>query len=88
MSIEPTRREEFAVVTSSRIEALNALNYEMLRAIARTLDEVEASDARAVFFTGAGEKAFCAGAYIGEPTVATREDYRDSFHGMLHTVDP
>ncbi|WP_454693414.1 enoyl-CoA hydratase/isomerase family protein [Achromobacter aegrifaciens] len=66
MSIELTRRDEFAVITIKREHALNALNYEMLRSIGRALDEVEASNARAVFFTGAGEKAFCAGADIGE----------------------
>lgn len=66
MSIELKRREEFAIVTIDRAAALNALNYGMLRALGRTLDEVESSDARAVFFTGAGVKAFCAGADIGE----------------------
>lgn len=66
MSIELTRYDEFAVITINRKQALNALNYEMLRVIGRKLDEVEASDARAVFFTGTGSKAFCAGADIGE----------------------
>jgi len=66
MSIQLTRRDEFAVITINRESALNALNYEMLRAIDRVLDEVEASDARSVFFIGAGTKAFCAGADISE----------------------
>ena len=54
MSIELTRRDEFAVIRIDRAAALNALNYEMLRAIGRALDQVESSDARAVFFIGAG----------------------------------
>ena len=66
MSIELTRCEEFAVITINRIQALNALNYAMVRAISRALDEVESSDARTLFFIGAGEKAFCAGADISE----------------------
>lgn len=66
MSIELSRREEFAVIRINRPEALNALNYGMLRDLGKTLDEVESSDARALFFIGAGEKAFCAGADIGE----------------------
>lgn len=66
MSIELTRKDEFAVITINRMQALNALNYGMLRAIGAALDEVEASDARAVFFTGAGDRAFCAGADVGE----------------------
>jgi enoyl-CoA hydratase len=66
MPIEMSRRGEFAVITLNRVEALNALNYAMLRKIAEGLDEIEASDARAVFFIGAGDKAFCAGADIKE----------------------
>jgi enoyl-CoA hydratase len=64
--IELSRHQEFALIRLNRPEALNALNYETLRAIGRALDEVEASDARAVFFVGTGDKAFCAGADIGE----------------------
>ena len=66
MNIELSRRDEFAVVTINRTDALNALNYGMLCAIGSTLDEVEASDARALFFIGAGDRAFCAGADISE----------------------
>lgn len=66
MSIELTMREEFAIVTVDRAEALNALNYAMLRAIGEVLDQVEQSEARALVFVGAGEKAFCAGADINE----------------------
>lgn len=66
MAIQLTRHEEFAVVTIDRPEARNALNYAMLREIGTVLDQVEASDARAVFFTGSGTKAFCAGADIKE----------------------
>jgi len=66
MSIALTRRDEFAVITINRVEALNALNYDMLRGIDRALDEVEAADAQALFFRGAGHKVFCAGADIGE----------------------
>jgi enoyl-CoA hydratase len=64
--VELTRQQEFAVIRITRTDALNALNYGMLREIGALLDQVEASDARALFFTGAGDKAFCAGADIGE----------------------
>jgi enoyl-CoA hydratase len=64
--VELTRQQEFAVIRITRTDALNALNYGMLREIGALLDQVEASDARALFFTGTGDKAFCAGADIGE----------------------
>jgi enoyl-CoA hydratase len=66
MQIELTRRDEFALITLNRPEVRNAVSYAMLRDIGAALDEVEASDARAVLFVGAGDRAFCAGADIAE----------------------
>jgi enoyl-CoA hydratase len=66
MTIELSRRDEFAIITLRRPEVLNALNYDMLRMLDKALGEVEASDARAVFFIGEGQRAFCAGADISE----------------------
>lgn len=66
MSIELSRRDEFAVIKLSRPEALNALNVQMIKDIGAAIYEADASDARAVIFTGAGDKAFCAGADIKE----------------------
>jgi enoyl-CoA hydratase len=64
MVLELSRRDEFAVVTLNRPEALNALNDAMIEAIDGAISEVAASDARALLFTGAGDRAFCAGADI------------------------
>lgn len=66
MLIELGRHEEFAIIKINRVSAANALSQAMLSAIESALDEVEASDARVLLVTGAGEKAFCAGADIGE----------------------
>ena len=66
MPVELTRIEEFALITLNRPDALNALSFEIVREIGAAIDEAEASDARALLFTGAGEKAFCAGADISE----------------------
>jgi enoyl-CoA hydratase len=68
MTIELKRVEEFALITLNRPEALNALSFALIRDLARTFDEVAASDARALLLTGAGAKAFCAGADIKELT--------------------
>lgn len=66
MSVKLARNDEFAVITLDRPEALNALSAAVLRELAQAFDEVAASDARALIVTGAGSKAFCAGADIKE----------------------
>ncbi|MGZ5139755.1 MAG: enoyl-CoA hydratase/isomerase family protein, partial [Burkholderiales bacterium] len=68
MAIQLTRVEEFALITLDRPEALNALSFALIRDMARVLDEVAQSDARALLIIGAGQKAFCAGADIKELT--------------------
>jgi len=66
MVVQLTRREEAAVITLNRPEALNALSFAILDELAAAFDEVAASDARVLLMTGAGDKAFCAGADIRE----------------------
>jgi len=67
MSVVVTRVEEFALLTLTRPEALNALSFSILRDIDRAFDQVaKMSGIRTLFITGDGEKAFCAGADIKE----------------------
>ena len=66
MAIHLTRIDEVALVTLDRPEVLNALNFELLRDLAAALDQVGVGDARALLITGAGDRAFCAGADIKE----------------------
>jgi enoyl-CoA hydratase len=66
MTVHLTRIDEFAVLTLDRPEALNALNFATLRDLDAALDDVETGDARALLVTGAGDRAFCAGADIKE----------------------
>ena len=66
MAIELKRVEEFAVITLNRPDALNALSFSLIRDLSDRFDEVANSDARALIITGAGTKAFCAGADIKE----------------------
>lgn len=66
MPVTLERRGVFAVLTLNRPEALNALSFAIIDEIAERLDAVAASDARALIVTGAGDKAFCAGADIKE----------------------
>ena len=66
MSVELSRVEEFALIRLNRPQALNALSFSIIEDFARALEQVAASDARALLVTGAGDKAFCAGADIAE----------------------
>ena len=65
MSVHVARDDSVAVVTIDRPDALNALNVETLTELRDRLLELAADeDARVVVLTGAGEKAFVAGADI------------------------
>jgi enoyl-CoA hydratase len=66
MLIERRQVDEFALLTLNRPQALNALNAALLDELAEALDWGAASGARALLITGAGERAFCAGADIAE----------------------
>ena len=66
MAVELTFVEEFALITLNRPQALNALSFALIKDIGAALDQVAQSKARALIVTGAGEKAFCAGADIKE----------------------
>lgn len=81
MTVHLDRSQEFALLTLDRPEALNALSFATLREIDQALDAVAAGDARALLVTGAGERAFCAGADIkelmGRPLAQGRRDMRD-----------
>ena len=58
---------ELAVVTVDRQEKLNALNPEVVRELGLVLESFREDDqVRGVILTGAGEKAFVAGADIGD----------------------
>jgi enoyl-CoA hydratase len=65
MSVDVARDGAVAVVTIDRQDALNALNVETLTELRDRLREVgDDTGVRAVVLTGAGEKAFVAGADI------------------------
>ncbi len=66
MTVRLTTRDGFAIMTLDRPAALNALSFEIIRLISDAVDEAAAMPVRALIVTGAGEKAFCAGADIKE----------------------
>ncbi|MCF0123756.1 MAG: enoyl-CoA hydratase/isomerase family protein [Ruminiclostridium sp.] len=57
--------EEIAIVTIDRVKSMNALNNQVYEEIIAHLEAIRANDAvKVVILTGAGEKAFAAGADI------------------------
>lgn len=63
--IDVQERDGVVRLTVNRPKALNALNPEVLDALSEALDSLEANEGlRAVLLTGAGDKAFVAGADI------------------------
>jgi enoyl-CoA hydratase len=70
MDLENIRFElrlPLAIVTIDRPKVLNALNYRSMAELEQVfLDIRQNHDVRAVLLTGAGEKAFVAGADISE----------------------
>ena len=76
MPVELKRVEEFALLTLNRPEALNALSFAIVREIDAKFDEVAQMDVRGLLITGAGPKAFCAGADIAELAGRSIKDER------------
>jgi enoyl-CoA hydratase len=66
MSVHLSERDDTAILTIDRADALNALSFAILHRIGELLDEAARSRARALIVIGAGTKAFCAGADIPE----------------------
>lgn len=66
MVVALSRRDEAALITLNRPQALNALSFSIVDELGAVFDEVAKSDARVLLITGAGDKAFCAGADIKE----------------------
>ena len=66
------KKGNIAVATINRPKALNALNSEVLADLGELVEVVKAdSEIRALVITGSGEKAFVAGADIGEMSTLT-----------------
>jgi len=66
MTVELSKIGDDALLRLNRPDALNALSFAIIRNIAEALDEVASWKVRSLVVTGAGEKAFCAGADIKE----------------------
>jgi enoyl-CoA hydratase len=74
--------DQVATITINRPDKRNALNTAVRREIVDALDQLRADDrARVVIITGAGDKAFVAGADIAEFAERTPLQQRDAMQG-------
>jgi enoyl-CoA hydratase/carnithine racemase len=76
-----------AVVTIDNQPRRNAMTRSMLAELARLWDELERGDCRCIVLTGAGDRAFSAGADIGGDLSAAPEVARIVGHALLKS-DP
>jgi enoyl-CoA hydratase/carnithine racemase len=81
-------RDATAFVTLNRPRAANALSMELVGALGHAFDRLEKENAvRAVIVTGAGDKAFCAGADLKERRAMTLEETRSFLKHLNAVVD-
>ena len=81
-------REGIAIVTIRRPEKLNALNQKVMKELHACFEQLRDDDAvRVVIVTGAGEKAFVAGADISELAVQSPVGGKATSLGGQRTLD-
>ena len=77
-SIEVEREEKFARIIIDRPEKMNVINSSVIQEMKRALLRLEEiKEVRALIITGRGEKAFAAGADVGEMKDLTPSQARD-----------
>lgn len=78
------RKDKLEIITINRPNLLNALNDETISELHQALREIfKDEQVRVVIFTGAGEKAFVAGADIGELKICNAlSGHRKSINGQ------
>lgn len=75
VSINLERDGPVAVITINKPDKLNALNSEILRGLLSTVRDVSADpEVRAIVLTGAGDRAFAAGADVREMAGLSRDE--------------
>lgn len=89
-------KDQIGIVTINRPDVLNCFNYEVLVQLQKVVNEMAKSrDIRIVIFTGAGEKAFSAGADLKERKTLNEQDVkrnvkaiRDVFNSIANLPQP
>jgi enoyl-CoA hydratase/carnithine racemase len=82
--------DDVGTLTVDRPDSLNALNTETMDALEEALDAAEEADVRVLILTGAGDKAFVAGADIGYMQSLTTEEagaYAEQGHAICQGLE-
>lgn len=81
-------KNKIAYITLSREEALNAFNYQMLSELQEIIEEIHLNqEIRAVIITGAGDRAFSAGADLKERKTLTEQEVRRNVKAIRDAFD-
>ncbi|MGB3261831.1 enoyl-CoA hydratase-related protein [Paenisporosarcina sp.] len=91
-----SKKNHIAYITINREQALNCFNFETLQDLQSVTDSISLDpDVRVVIFTGAGEKAFSAGADLKERKTLTETEVRrnvkairDVFNSIANLPQP
>ena len=79
------RRGAIGILTIARPERMNALSRDVVLALGRAARELVSDSAvRAIVVTGAGDKAFCAGADLKERRGMTEDEVRTQLDPLPH----
>jgi enoyl-CoA hydratase len=92
LTLETDAEHAIATITINRPDKLNALSRPLLEDLSAAIDEVAADEGvRAIILTGAGNKAFVAGADIGEIAaldgVQTGTDYAQFGQSVMRKLE-
>lgn len=95
-TVEYTREGRTAILTISRPEAANALNTQLGIDMGQAFSAAENDDeVWTIVITGAGQRAFCAGADMKERNTLTAEEYArqrriflETYRQQLHVTKP
>lgn len=89
--IKVEKEDGIAVITINRPEKLNAMNIDTIKELGEVVDQVEKDDnVRCLIITGAGEKAFSAGAdieYMSKISSLEAEAYALTGHATMDKID-
>jgi 3-hydroxypropionyl-coenzyme A dehydratase len=84
-------KDEIAIIKINRPEALNAMNVDVIHELSNTIDSIDNNDdVKVVIITGAGERAFCAGAdisYMVNITPIEAEKYATAAQMVLNKIE-
>jgi enoyl-CoA hydratase/carnithine racemase len=72
------RRDQVAMLTLNRPDVMNSFNFAMLRALKERIEALHFDpEVRVLIITGAGDKAFCAGADLKERATYSEQQVRE-----------